>query len=165
VPHLSVERILALHDAGVLGIERVRADQADLSARFDEVIDARGQPALGLDMLPFPTLRLQVCSHARAHHRDWAEGIHLAAGYALDGGDHALSRVHAFCLPFLLQRHPFIQGLVESAAMARACVADIMRREGARQSPWRERMRDALDWMERTSLVFQGDKALPLIRA
>lgn len=174
VPHLSIERMLALRDAGVLDVHRIgpiaAPDQKEFVVegrpmRFDDVIDARGQPALGLDRLPFPTLRLQLCSQANARQRDWDDGLFPAAGYVLDPDDMALSRVHALCLPFLLQRHPFIQGLTESAAMARACVGEIGRRIHAAVPSLRQKTLNALEWMERTTLVFQGDRSLPLIRS
>lgn len=173
VPHLSVERMLALHDAGVLTVHKIGPiadpDQREFmiagrAMRFDDLIDARGQPALGLDRLPFPTLRLQLCSQANARRRDWEDGLFPAAGYVLDPDDMALSRVHALCLPFLLQRHPFIQGLTESAAMAQACVGEIGRRMNAAAPSLRQKTLDALAWLEQTTMVFQGDRSVPLIR-
>lgn len=144
VPHLSIRRLLALHEAGVLAVKplgegyalmqgeqgwRIRSAGADL--HFDAMADARGQQALGLPDFPFPTLRLQLCAHALAHHRDGSEGLPPdsgANGHSLDASDAALSRIHCLALPFLLKRHPFIQGLVESAAMAQASVASMVAR-------------------------------------
>jgi uncharacterized NAD(P)/FAD-binding protein YdhS len=139
VPHLSIRRLLAMHEAGVLAVKRLgdsyeltreeqgwRIRSAGRDLRFDAVADARGQQALGLPDFPFPTLRLQLCAHALAHHRDSDEGLPPNSGvngYSLDAYDPVLSRIHCLALPFLLKRHPFIQGLVESAAMARASVA------------------------------------------
>lgn len=179
VPHLSVERMLALHDAGYLSVHQISVDHWDNQTaqdrwsfvidgkveEFDDVIDARGQPALGINHLPFPSLRLQLCSQANAQHRDWDDGIIPTQGFMLDQTDQALSRVHALCLPFLLRRHPFIQGLTESAAMAQSCVDAIQ--NGLREAApdLRQKTLDALAWMDLTTLIFQGDKMLPILRS
>lgn len=179
VPHLSVERILALHDAGYPSVHQISVDHWDnqttqdrwsfvidgKAEEFDDVIDARGQPALGINHLPFPSLRLQLCSQANAQQRDWDDGIIPTQGFMLDQTDQALSRVHALCLPFLLRRHPFIQGLTESAAMAQSCVDAIQSGLSEEAQDLRQKTLDALAWMDLTTLIFQGDKMLPILRS
>nr|WP_246866271.1 FAD/NAD(P)-binding protein [Novosphingobium sp. SG720] len=186
VPHLSVERLLALHDAGVLTVQRIASGQSVTRApdaggkagcwaiagagsvgHFDDVIDARGQAPLGLEDFPFPTLRLHLCAQALAQDRDWHEGLAPAQGHVLDPEDPALARIHVLSLPFLLHRHPFIQGLTESAAMARACVAALGRRARA-ASPSsgsaREDIHAALDWLDRTEPIYLGRDVLMVAR-
>lgn len=142
VPHLSIRRLLAMHQAGVLAVKPLgetyelkraeegwRIQSADSHLFFEAMADARGQQALGLPDFPFPTLRFQLCAHALANQRDGSEGLPPdsgANGHSLDPSDPALSRIHCLALPFLLKRHPFIQGLVESAAMGRASVAAML---------------------------------------
>jgi hypothetical protein len=138
VPHLSIERLLALHEAGLLSVIGLgnhyrlsRTEQWAVSVpqgelHFDAMIDARGQRPLRLDELPFPTLRLQLCAHAQAKAQNEAHGVLPDLGYAIDRQDPALSRVHCLALPFLLRHNPFIQGLTECAAMARTAVDAIL---------------------------------------
>ena len=141
VPHLSIKRLLALHDAGVLDVARLGADYRLIHAeaaphwhlrgdsidrRFEAIIDARGQPPLGLTDFPFPTLRLQLIAQAMARGSDADEGLIPAPGFVIDDADPALSRIHCLALPFLLRRNPFVQGLVESAALAEASVAAML---------------------------------------
>lgn len=147
VPHLSIRRLLALHDAGLLSVTRLGTDYRltyeeaqerwqvrapDQELCFDAMVDARGQQALGLQDFPFPTLRLQLCAQALARGEDGAQGLVPDQGYVVDAGDPALGRIHCLALPFLLKRNPFIQGLTESAAMAQATVTAILsKREDA----------------------------------
>jgi len=67
-------------------------------------------------------------------------------------------------LPFLLHRHPFIQGLTESAAMARACVAALGRRPGGGTAPTDAQLHAALDWLDRTDPIYQGREVLMVAR-
>jgi hypothetical protein len=127
------------------------------------VIDARGQAPLGLEDFPFPTLRLHLCAQALAQEREWHEGLAPAQGHVLDPEDPALARVHVLSLPFLLHRHPFIQGLTESAAMARACVAALMRRAEATPLS-RDDIHVALAWLDRTDPIYQGHDVLMVAR-
>lgn len=145
VPHLSIQRLLAMHEAGVLSVARlgtayelrqegevwhVRSEGGERI--FDAMVDARGQQALGLFDFPFPTLRLQLCAHALAGGHDAEEGLTPDTGFVVDREDAALSRIHCLALPFLLKRNPFIQGLVESAGMAKSVVAAM---QGALSAP------------------------------
>jgi uncharacterized NAD(P)/FAD-binding protein YdhS len=171
VPHLSIERLLALHRAGVLSVERLgqhyrlshegagwRVVSGDLDRRFDAMVDARGQQALGVHDFPFPTLRLQLCASALARGSDGAEGVVPGQGYVIDPEDAALARVHCLALPFLLKRNPFIQGLVESAGMARSCVEAMMRAQNAATyPPAADPVRDDL-----RAMLAQMDQGVPV---
>lgn len=133
VPDLSIARLLALRAAGAIdlvalgedyritpeGQREWRVSRDEWSARFDALIDARGQQAAPLDSFPFPTLRLQLCASALHHGRDWNGGLSPSPDLTVPGIDPAWHRVHLCALPFLLRDRPFIQGLVECAAMAR----------------------------------------------
>lgn len=132
VPHLSIARLLALHDAGVLNIvalgetygiapdepRRWTVSNARWAGTFDELVDARGQHAATLDHFPFPTLRLQLCANALQTGRRWEEGIATDDRMTVTVGTAVWQRVHLCALPFLLHARPFVQGLVECAQMA-----------------------------------------------
>lgn len=133
VPHLSIERLLALHDAGKVDVVALGSDydirpersawlvqSPGRSARFDELIDARGPQAAALTRFPFPTLRLQLCASAMEEGQDLRHGINPASDLTSSVQDPSLRKVHLCALPFLLRNRPFVQGLVECAAMARS---------------------------------------------
>lgn len=144
VPHLSIERVLALHEAGVLDVIALGNDYEikpanstwlvhshKWSGRFDELIDARGPQAAALTHFPFPTVRLQLCASVLEERRDWRDGINPAADLTASEYDPSLRRVHLCALPFLLRNRPFVQGLVECAAMARAVSQAILEAQNA----------------------------------
>lgn len=132
VPHLSIERLLALHRAGHLEVvalgERYRVDSrgeepgaivtiAGERRHFPAFIDATGQRALAIDAFPFATLLEQGVV------QDSAEGPKGPKGVAVDSlfhpaSDHpAAERLFCLGIPFLLGRHPFIQGITSSHEM------------------------------------------------
>lgn len=139
VPHLSIERLLALHRAGVLAVQRLgpryRIAPADgrgwtlaapgWTGRFDTLVDARGQHAAAVDDFPFPTLRLQLCAAALARGQRWEQGLAPGADLRIARDDPAWRRVHLCALPYLLGQRPFVQGLVECAQMAADVAATI----------------------------------------
>jgi uncharacterized NAD(P)/FAD-binding protein YdhS len=141
VPHLSIERLLALREAGVLDLVRLGPSYGlskqggqgwhirigERSLHFDSLIDARGQQPLGLDLFPFPTLRLQLCARARNEGLDWSDGLPSGEDLVIAPDDPALGRIHCLALPFLLKRRPFVQGLCESAAMGRSTAKALLR--------------------------------------
>lgn len=106
IPPLSIRRLIALHEAGVLQVTRLGSDY-ELSSEdgchlvvlpgrtlpFDILIDATGQGATKPTEFPLPSLRerLKAPDGVRALQ---AAGVHIAA------------------LPFLMGDRPFIQGLV-----------------------------------------------------
>ncbi|WP_123906330.1 FAD/NAD(P)-binding protein [Sphingorhabdus sp. YGSMI21] len=136
VPHLSLARIIALHDAGVLQLVATE-DGAEFSsdeagqiivetengtAAFDVMVDARGQSPASLTDLPFP--RLVKALHAPEKP--------VLKPFALKLEGPQASPVHCLALPQLLERHPFSQGLVECSRLARCVADDILGRPPAR---------------------------------
>lgn len=143
VPPLSIERLLALADAGHLSIEKLGSEYEmetlesgkiaisidDRTIEFDFIVDARGQPALTLQELPFPTLRLQIIVNERAKgagkdkrkETDILEDIvDVGDAFELSDGLYSLSRVYCLSIPHLLKMHPFIQGLTSCNELAMA---------------------------------------------
>lgn len=134
IPHESIKRLLALHDADKLGItalgERSRVDShgvqggavvhlGDESLRFPVFIEAMGQRALAAKDLPFPSLRRQGIIHDEPS----ADASKPSRGIAIDDSFHPVAEGVAkdllFCLsvPFILGRHPFNQGITSSHEM------------------------------------------------
>ena len=130
VPHLSVARITALHDAGVLELVAtkesavfsqtddggIKVDTEDGILRFDVMVDARGQPPASLTELPFPALVNDL--------RNPSEPV--LKPFALDLLNADASRIYCLALPQLLRRHPFSQGLMECSKQARHVADDIL---------------------------------------
>nr|WP_315382859.1 FAD/NAD(P)-binding protein [uncultured Sphingomonas sp.] len=132
VPHLSIERMLALHRAGRLEVIALgQGSNIDTKAErgavvtvggwrrhFPVFIDATGQHPLGAEAFPFPTLLEQGVVQDAAQ----ADGAGIK-GIVVDAQFHPVSahpaRERLFCLsiPFLLQRHPFLQGITSSHEM------------------------------------------------
>jgi uncharacterized NAD(P)/FAD-binding protein YdhS len=180
VPPLSIERLLALHEADVLTVQALgndyrigRSEAGEWAvttgagtACFDALVDARGQQSQALDRLPFPTLRMQLCSQAQAEGRDWEEGYVFEAGGAGSGRDTDLARVRICALPFLLRRQPFLQGLVECARLATE-VAHGLGRDltSAHALGARETLADAIREVRATTPVFLGDGTVITIAA
>ena len=126
VPHLSVERLLALHQAGALELQATGTD-ARYAARpeggvevtiegetlvFDTMIDARGQQAAPLPELPFPSLAARL------------DNTPITAPFLLDGDD-GPGRAYCLALPQLLERHPFSQGLANCAELSTLAMDDL----------------------------------------
>jgi len=130
VPHLSLARIIALHDAGVLELVAtedgaefsqtedggIAVETEDGTARFDVMVDARGQAPASLTELPFPGL----VEALRAPDEP------LLQPFALDFATDKASRIHCLALPQILERYPFSQGLVECSRHARRVAEDIL---------------------------------------
>lgn len=129
VPHLSLDRICALHDAGVIDIlptdddtgftgrsgQEITVRGPDGDLHFLHMIDARGQePALPAE-LPFPSLVDALAT----------PGQPLMAPFRLKlrtGPD----RVVCLSMPQLLERHPFSQGLPNCDDLAQTGVAEVL---------------------------------------
>lgn len=141
VPHVSIERLMALHRAGRLTVaalgEGTRIDthgdetgatvirQGDRE-HFPVFIEATGQRPLAIDTFPFPTLLEQgvVC--------DAAEGDENGPkGVAIDDTFHPVSenpaaqRLYCLSIPYILGRHPFIQGITSSHEMGNIVGAEL----------------------------------------
>lgn len=141
VPHLSIERLLALRRAGRLEVVALGDDaRIDTTGsgpgvtlrahgerrRLPVLIEATGQRPLGVEAFPFASLLAQgVVRDARA---DDAEG---PKGVAVDDLFHPVSdhpaAPHVYCLsiPFILGRHPFVQGITSSNEMGGIVGADL----------------------------------------
>lgn len=114
VPHVSVRRILALYDAGVLDIIHAGPDGSfsdagdrgvivstiDGDIRFDALIGERGQAAAPLADLPFPHLTAASIG----------PDAKLVEPFQLDLGDDHRAAVYCLAMPQILDRHPFSQG-------------------------------------------------------
>ncbi len=131
VPHTSIERLLALHDAGVLEVIALgddyqvteRADgievaNATLSRTFDALIDARGQVPMGIDDLGFAGL---VSEHTVSEMAQ-GSGVHLTPLVPTTG------YVQCVSLPILLTRRPFVQGLDSCAKLGLSAGQSIIER-------------------------------------
>ncbi|WP_353474304.1 FAD/NAD(P)-binding protein [Salipiger sp. H15] len=130
VPHASIRRLLALHEAGVLEVIRLGSDSRLVDgpggpaveyggrrAEFEIVVDARGQRPMTLADLGFPSL---------------AEGDLLSGPLRFDEfvlplRSSSPGRIHCVALPALLRRHPFVQGLVNASEMGGATAGAILR--------------------------------------
>lgn len=128
VPAQSVQRMLALHAAGVLSVEALSPDdsltpayegvvlqQSGRSRHFTTLVDARGQRPLGLAQLPFPSL-LRALRRTGQRRADGA--LPMSDDFALPVPPGACGTVHCLALPYILYREPFAQGLTECAALA-----------------------------------------------
>lgn len=135
VPHESIKRLLALHAAGKLAVMglgedyRIDSHSGDTGAvlhvggqaiHFPVFIEATGQRALSSGDFPFPSLCKQgIVRDAAAS----ADGKGPSRGIAVDDAFHPVSdeipEDQLFCLslPFLMGRHPFIQGITSSHEM------------------------------------------------
>ncbi len=135
VPHDSVRRLLALHAAAKLGVNKledgVRVDtwssgggatliDGKHRVHFPVFIEATGQQVSSAKDFPFPSLRRQgvIQDVTTEGESDVKRGI------AIDGAYHPISafepchRLFCLSLPFLLGQHPFAQGITSSAEMA-----------------------------------------------
>ncbi|WP_404711997.1 FAD/NAD(P)-binding protein [Sphingomonas sp. MMS24-J13] len=138
VPHLSIERLLALHRAGHLDVialgERYRVDTHGGKAgaaliidgerrHFPVFIEATGQRPLAADAFPFPTLLDQgVVLDAEG-----SKGIAIDQDFHPASDAPAARRLHCLSIPFILGRHPFIQGITSSHEMGGIVGASLAR--------------------------------------
>ncbi len=134
VPHTSIQRMIALHRAGKLDVMavgdnyRLDSHRAEggvvlhLDSRkrhFPAFIDAIGQRPLGARDLPFPSLRKQglVQDAAKSEADNAARGILIDEEFHPVSQDIPADRLFCLSLPFILGRHPFIQGITSSHEM------------------------------------------------
>lgn len=134
VPHTSIQRMIALHRAGKLDIMAVGDDYRLDSHRpeggvvlqlggrprhFPAFIDATGQRPLGAKDFPFPSLRKQgvVQDAAKGEADNAARGILIDDEFHPVSQDISANRLFCLSLPFILGRHPFIQGITSSHEM------------------------------------------------
>ena len=130
LPHLSVARVLAMHEAGVLSIVASGDDatfttssSGNIEVRFggqqlifDCMFDARGQSSASLSELAFPSLveTLDGCSSP------------IVEPFRLASSVQTKARVYCLALPQLLERYPFSQGLPNCYALSRIVAMDIL---------------------------------------
>jgi len=141
LPHRSVSRLLALHRAGRLEIialgENYRLDSQpaegcgaavqahDWRRHFPIFIDATGQRPLPAKRFPFPSLLAQgvISDAVPLVSSDTVRGVALDdAFHPLDGGVPA-DRLFCLSLPFLMGRHPFVQGVTSSHDLGKTVAA------------------------------------------
>jgi uncharacterized NAD(P)/FAD-binding protein YdhS len=178
VPPLSIERLLALRDDGRLRILRLGNDYSLLmsnetgtthiqtdggSEEFDIMVDARGQPALTLQELPFPTLRLQIIANERVNDPSFSAddvsdlleaSVDVDESFALNDGLYSLSRVYCLSIPHLLKMHPFIQGLTSCNELARAMTDSLAKALSMLHTHPHSGMSEKVAHFDKTSLVF-----------
>jgi uncharacterized NAD(P)/FAD-binding protein YdhS len=141
VPHTSIRRMIALHEAGKLDIRAlgdryrlrqrdeggVYIDTASGTLSFPVFIEATGQKVLGAKSFPFPSLRAQGIIHDAAG----SEGK-IRRGIAIDDQFHPISddlpegQLYCLSLPFILGRHPFHQGITSSHEMGLVVAAELV---------------------------------------
>ena len=137
VPPLSVERLLALNAAGVLGLRKIApgyglekaGDGVEIvepgrRERYDLVVEARGETAAAARELPFPTLRLQILANQIGRSR---ADIEVTDQLQLAPGLNPVDRVYCLAAPFLLSRRPFVQGLTSAQELATQAVRHLLR--------------------------------------
>ena len=134
VPHESIKRMLALHHAGKLSVialgadHRIDAHRAESGAvvhfngqsdHFPVFVDATGQRALGSKDFPFPSLRRQgiVQDEVAAGSGGPARGIAIDDQFHLVSDDVPFDQLFCLSMPFLMGRHPFVQGITSSYEM------------------------------------------------
>ncbi|WP_339765320.1 FAD/NAD(P)-binding protein [uncultured Hoeflea sp.] len=129
VPHVSLARIVAMYDAGVLELlataegaaftqsddGQVSVETEDGSRTFKALVDARGQSTKPLSQLPFPSLAAGFSGDAGP----------ILEPFRLETGDAGSAHVYCLALPQILERHPFSQGLSNCDALAKIVVDDL----------------------------------------
>jgi uncharacterized NAD(P)/FAD-binding protein YdhS len=137
VPHESIKRMLALHHAGKLSVIAVgteyRIDShrpergADLllgteTIHFPVFIEATGQRALSAKDFPFPSLRDQgiVRDVAQSGPDGPTRGIVIDDAFHLIKDGVPETQLFCLSLPFLMGRHPFVQGITSAHAMGQS---------------------------------------------
>ena len=132
IPHVSVRRILALYDAGVLEIIPTGPDGSfskghgrsvvvatiDGEIRFEALIDARGQAAAPVTELPFPHLTAALSD----------DQVMLVEPFQLHLRHQHRGIVYCLAMPQILERHPFSQGLPNCAELGGIVARDILTR-------------------------------------
>jgi uncharacterized NAD(P)/FAD-binding protein YdhS len=156
IPHESIKRLIALHSAGKLEIralgERYRVDShraeggavvqvGNDSLHFPVFIEATGQRALPAQEFPFPSLLKQgiVRDESSADPSKPARGIVIDDRFHPIAEDVATDQLFCLSLPFILGRHPFIQGITSSheigAVVGEALAAALARTAQSRTGP------------------------------
>lgn len=147
VPHESVERMLALHRAGKLQvialgddytIDTDRPEGGALLIRdngerhFPVFIEATGQRALGAIQFPFLSLLEQgiVRDEMSADVTGASRGIAIDDIFNPVADGLPADRLFCLSLPFIMGRHPFVQGITSSHAMGETVGRQLARATG-----------------------------------
>lgn len=159
VPHLSIERLIALRKANRLNIVKL-GDRSEIvtdnvergatvtvesgTLQFDTVIDATGQKTLSADDLPFPSLHdTGLISQARTVTP--RGNLRRTGGIDVDeqcrpliAGIKPVRRLHIPAVSYLLHKRPFVQGITSAAELGRivaeSVIADVMRPARSRRA-------------------------------
>lgn len=133
VPHLSIMRLLALHEAGCLDIIALGEDGAirygagaftlavgGTEETFGTLIDARGQSAASIADLGFAELDRVLVSNDPLKRKggeseDDQFRLHLAGRSSAD--------IFCISIPVMMERYPFAQGLVACSDAAKVVAA------------------------------------------
>ncbi|RZJ44332.1 MAG: FAD-dependent oxidoreductase [Brevundimonas sp.] len=134
VPHESVERMLALHRAGKLDVialgERYSIDthcpdggavlvQANRRRHYPVFIEATGQRPLGAVQFPLLSLLEQgiVRDESSGDADEASRGIVIDDLFRPVADGLSPDRLFCLSLPFIMGRHPFVQGITSSYEM------------------------------------------------
>lgn len=150
VPHDSIKRLLALHAAGKLTVlalgERYQIDShhseggAIVQIRVERLhfpvfIEAMGQRPMPAADFPFPSLVTQGIVRDQPSESGAERGIVVDDQFHPVVNDVAVEPLFCVSLPFLLGRHPFLQGITSAHEMGttvgRALADAIGSRRGA----------------------------------
>jgi uncharacterized NAD(P)/FAD-binding protein YdhS len=143
VPHESIKRMLALHRAGRLDVLRVGEDYTIDSQRaergvllhlgketihFPVFIEATGQRALAAKDFPFASLRDQgiIRDVTPRSARGPSRGIVVDDKFHPISPEVPADQLFCLSLPFIMGRHPFIQGITSSHEMGRVVGAELV---------------------------------------
>lgn len=144
VPPQTIARLLALHRTDTLHVMALGAEAqpvrhpgrngatvavAGNERHFDVLIDARGQQAMMLEDLPFPTLRGQLAGQG-------GDPVALDDALRPYGANGApMQGLHLAAISFLLTDRPFVQGITVSheigEAVAESLCARLTETQGA----------------------------------
>lgn len=134
VPHESVERMLALHHAGKLQVLALGDDYRLDTHRpeggvllslggeqrhFPVFIEATGQKPLGAIQFPF----LSLLEQGIVRDQTSGDAVETSRGIVIDDVFHPIAdnvpedRLFCLSLPFIMGRHPFVQGITSSHEM------------------------------------------------
>lgn len=143
VSHLSIERLLALRRAGVLAVValgddyRIDTRSGERGAtlviggerrHFPVLIDATGQRPLAIEQFPFQTLVEQgVVRDAADGAADGPKGVAVDDCYHPTSDQPIAQRLFCLGIPFILGRHPFIQGITSSHEMGQIIGTELAR--------------------------------------
>lgn len=147
VPHESIERVLALHDAGRLTVlplgDRYRLDPHcpeggarlildDDVRHFPVFIEATGQGALSAIQFPFLSLIEQgIVRDAPSDEAGPPRGIVVDDDFNVTAAGLPKDRLFCLSLPWLLGRHPFVQGVTSSRDMGEVVARRLVAVAGA----------------------------------